>query len=92
MLVLPAAYCRYWRIASRRNAICFSKRVQAAHTERWRRSTSRCQAVSGASSRLDTRRDASLQEMMWPTALRNMAMAGGLGSGGRAGEPVLLEA
>ena len=33
-VVLPAAYCRYWRIASRRNAICFSKRVQAAHTER----------------------------------------------------------
>jgi hypothetical protein len=78
VLVLPADYCRYWRIASRRNAICFSKRVQAAHTERWRRSTSRCQAVSGASSRLDTRRDASLQEMMWPTALRNMAMEEGL--------------
>src|SRR4029079_10804412 len=90
---LPRVYCRYLCIALRRNSTCFSNLEQAAQTERWRRRTSCCHPDSGASSRWDTRRDASLQRMMWPSARLNMGTgARGSGGGAVAGKPVLLEA
>src|SRR5436190_6029888 len=93
---VSSRYCRYRCIAVRRNAIWRSKREQAAQTDKCSRSTSRCHAERGRSSRSDMSRDASLHEMMWPSALLSVSggRAGGVGSGVSviAGEPVLFEA
>ena len=50
---------------------------QAMQTERCSRNRIRCPNDNGASSLLETRRDASLQEIRWPNALRIIEGLGG---------------
>src|SRR5436190_18361888 len=68
-------YSVYLRIAMRRKSSCRSKRAQPAHTPRCSRRTSRCQEDKSASCCCEASRDASLQEMMWPSALRIRVMS-----------------
>src|SRR5436309_2129751 len=87
-------YSLYLRIAMRRKRSCRSKREQATQTARCSRNANRCQDDRLASCCRETSLEASLQEIMWPSALRIISRTGSSSLGLRAPgrEPVAFEA